>query len=98
MSTNEETPRISASPQAAPPAVRKGVLAAWVLFALVAGFVLGANLFAVLGYLLSNPGQRPASWPGWNLLFYGLAFGLPLLLAGLALWLGLKGRLPGVQR
>jgi hypothetical protein len=78
--------------------VRKGVLAAWVLFALVAGFVLGANLFAVLGYLLSNPGQRPASWPGWNLLFYGLVFGLPLLLAGLALWLGLKGRLPGVQR
>ena len=93
-----EIPTVSATSQAGPVVVRKGVLAAWVLAALVAGFVLGANVFAVLGYLLSSPGQRPASWPGWSLLFYGLAFGLPLLLAGLALWLGRKGRLPGVRR
>lgn len=97
MSTNETAPS-SAPPQAKPPTLRKGVLAAWVLAAVVTGFVLGANVFAVLGYLLSSPGQRPASWPGWNWLFYGLAFGLPLLFSVLALWLGRKGRLPGVRR
>lgn len=70
---------------------------AWTLVAAGIGLFIGASLFGLIGAALSNPGTRPANWPGWNLLFYGFVIGLPGTLAALTLALGLAGRLPGTQ-
>ncbi len=71
---------------------------AWMLASAGSGLLVGASLFGLIGAILSDPAARPASWPGWNLLFYGFVGGLPGVLAALALALGLAGRLPGTRR
>lgn len=63
-----------------------------------AGLAIGASLYAFVLYLLGDPGARPATWPGWNLLFFVFVAGFPGIFAALALLLGTAGRLPGTRR
>jgi hypothetical protein len=71
---------------------------AWMLVAAGLGLVLGGSLFGLLAVLLADPMARPATWPGWNLLFVVFVVGFPAGGAALALLLGSTGRLPGTRR
>ena len=74
------------------------VILAWLLVATGAGLAIGASLYAFVLYFLGDPGARPATWPGWNILFFVFVVGFPGILATLALLLGIGGRLPGTRR
>ena len=74
------------------------VILAWLLVAAGTGLAIGASLYAFVLYFLGDPGARPATWPGWNILFFVFVIGFPGTLAALALSLGTTGRLPGTRR
>ncbi len=74
------------------------VILAWLLVAAGTGLAIGASLYAFVLYFLGDPGARPATWPGWNILFFVFVIGFPGTLAALALLLGTTGRLPGTRR
>ena len=57
-----------------------------------------ASLFGLAGAFLADPGPRPATWAGWNILFLALVVCLPCALAILGLLLGTTGSLPGTRR
>jgi len=74
------------------------VIFAWMLLAAGIGISVGASLYGLLLVLLADPATRPATWPGWNLLFLIFLSGFPLAAALLALILGSTGHLPGTRR
>ena len=74
------------------------VIFAWLLVAAGVGLSVGGSLYAFFLYFLGDPGARPSTWPGWNVLFFVFVVGLPAGLATLALLLGSAGRLPGTRR
>jgi hypothetical protein len=74
------------------------VMLAWLLIGAGIGLSIGASLYAFFLYFLGDPGARPASWPGWNILFFVFVVGFPLASAALVLLLGSTGRLPGTRR
>ena len=74
------------------------VILAWTMAFAGIGLMLGASFFGLAGAFLADPGARPASWTGWNILFFAFVVGLPCALATLGLLLGGTGRLPGTRR
>ena len=82
-----------------PQAMRRAIaILAWMLVAAGLGLVLGGSLFGLLAVILADPATRPATWAGWNLLFFVFFLGLPASGAALALLLGGRSRLPGTGR
>lgn len=73
------------------------VILAWTMAFAGIGLLLGASLFGLAGAFLADPGTRPATWAGWNILFLAFIVCLPCALAILGLLLGAAGRLPGTR-
>lgn len=73
------------------------VILAWTMAFAGNGLLLGASLFGLAGVFLADPGTRPATWAGWNILFFAFIVCLPCALAILGLLLGGAGRLPGTR-
>lgn len=71
--------------------------AAWTFVLGLSALAAGGSLFGLLGFALSDPGRRPATWAGWDLLFYGLVVGPPLVTCAITITLGVLHRLPGTR-
>lgn len=69
--------------------------AVWTLTLGLAALTAGGSVFGLLGFALSDPGRRPSTWAGWDLLFYGLVVAPPVLTCAVTLFLGARHRLPG---
>lgn len=73
------------------------VILAWTVAVGVVVLTAGASLFGLLGFALSDPGKRPASWGGWDLLFYGIVVAPPVAACVVTIVLGALRRLPGTR-
>lgn len=78
--------------------MKRGIaIALWTVVLGVMAWVLGASIFGVLAFAFSKPGQDPHIRELWDRVFYGLAFGLPVLTVAATIVAGLKRKLPGTD-